>query len=175
MTKKKEEKRERMISKAFRERVASIPMPAYHIQEYRDGWIDCLDANGISDTTESAAPAWVIDMMRTGKPVRCKVWDDDAGAGQHSAVDGYCLCTGGREYRYEDTDGTPWKHAEPIHAWKPKDGEAVLTRVFDKAEVGAFKDGHICIRDTKHRIEEVGMDAIKPFNYSNVGRPWSEI
>ena len=147
----------------------------------KTAWIACLEANGIGEDVkgkddEAAAPQWVIDMMRTGKPVRCRVWDEDEKGGGESLVDGYCLCSGGGEYRYEDTMGTPWKHAEPIPAWKPKDGESVLFCDDDnhgRAMAGFIRNGILYARGLMCADWEK-REKVKPFDASKIGKPWSE-
>ena len=152
----------------------------------KTAWIACLEANGIGEDVkgkddEAAAPQWVIDMMRTGKPVRCRVWDEDEKGGGESLVDGYCLCSGGGEYRYEDTMGTPWKHAEPIPAWKPKEGEAVFVVRGEDTDVSVCRFSHIDEKGIWRVVTVKGQEQgftdslVKPFDASKIGKPWSEV
>lgn len=64
-----------------------------------------------------------------------------------------------------------------IHAWKPRDGEAVLVGLCDEsgrrfAQAGVYADGII------HGMgDEVSYEAVPciPFDESKRGKPWSEI
>ena len=143
------------------------------LETCRRVWRACLEANGIGEDVKgkddgSAAPQWVIDMIRTGKPVWCRVWDDEY-EGEVRVIQGYILDA---VYSYQDEFCVQWKYAEPIPAWKPKDGEAVLTRVMDHAEAGYVKGGYLYVRSHRIPMEEAEC---KPFDESRLGWLWSEI
>lgn len=149
---------------------------------FRAGYEACLESNGIGEETqepsEHGAPEWVIDMIRSGKPVRCKVWDDDEKTSEIAMIDCYCMCNGGGEFRYSDVMGEPWKHAEPIPAWEPKDGEAVFARhgagyIVGRVERVIMDVAHI--HDTEGRTFTYNVHDLKPFDASKIGKPWSEL
>ena len=136
-------------------------------------WSACLDSNGIGDTTVSAAPEWVIDMMRTGKPVRCKVWDDGMIERDHRII-GYRVVG---EKPYIDNMSASWDHAEPISAWRPKDGEVVLYNAgTDIAGIGTYIKGRVYHGNNSFDVVRSGA-RLKPFNgdESKIGTSWSEI
>ena len=60
----------------------------------------------------------------------------------------------------------------PLPSWKPKDGEAVLTRVMDHAEAGYVKGGYLYVRSHRIPMEEAEC---KPFDESRLGWLWREI
>lgn len=140
-------------------------------------WQACLEANGIVEKPRipkwsSSAPEWVIDMMRTGNPVRCKVWDDiSPGSETDVYVTGYDIKA---VKPYCDEFETTWQHAEPIPAWKPKDGEQVI---FAKPEddtvlLGVYYKGEIHCGDLYYTAD--GMRYAE-LDIAKLGKPWSEI
>ena len=140
----------------------------------REAWEACTKANGIGEDMkgkddESVAPQWVIDMIRTGKPVRCKVWDGIEEVDKKVFVTGYDVKD---IHPFCDEYGTTWHHAEPIPAWKPKDGEAVLTPVVGRSEIGYIKGGFMLVRGMTIPIEQAEM---KPLDVDKLGDKWSEI
>lgn len=179
-------------------------------------WQACLEANGIGgdgrsmDTEQSSrivdkdkesnladsngAPEWVIDIMRTGKPVRCYVqrYSKDEGSLAFTRgrfkVTGYSIHKGFRaagewwdEAIPEDkADTEKFKDKRPIPAWKPQDGEAVFVRQRDhvgapwEIAYGTFSDGKVYFG--RHCMS-AGLLCLKPFDgdYSKIGKPWSEI
>jgi len=148
----------------------------------KDIWIGCCAANGINteepvkDET-TAAPEWVIEMMRTGKAVRCKVWDTNESNKAEHLIIGYLT---NYPLPYFCDQGTAWKHAEPIPAWRPQDGEAVLFRHREnvgcewESSLGTFSKGKIYFGN--HKVTAMLL-VFKEFDgdFSKIGKPWSEI
>jgi hypothetical protein len=146
----------------------------------REAWEACLTANGINteepvNDETTAAPEWVIEMMRTGKAVRCRAWED-GGLIFFRVIVGFCFDV---EYSFYDDHGSTWKHAEPIPAWHPKDGEAVFYQCDSIAHIGKMvtkeSDGNYSIRIVNGDIAIRDPMAVKPFDASKIGQPWSEI
>jgi hypothetical protein len=120
----------------------------------------------------TAAPEWVIEMMRTGKEVRCKVWDTNKSNKAEHLIIGYLT---NYPLPYFCDQGTAWKHAEPISSWQPKDGDAVIYRTgIGNTASGIFKRGRIYSGENSYDAENARM---LPFenNESKVGHTWSEI
>jgi len=140
-------------------------------------WAACLVANGINteepvkDKT-TAVPECVIEMMRTGKAVPCVAWSIDTNK-QYVQITGYDI---NDEFPFigvdENGSYNRWEHAEPIPAWQPQDGEAVLTPVMGYAEIGYVRSGNVLVRTHKMPIEEAEC---KPLDESKLGWLWSEI
>ena len=142
----------------------------------KTAWIACLEANGIGEDVkgkddEAAAPQWVIDMIRTGNPVRCKVWNGPEYTGDTTFIDGYRI---GAQYPFLGVQR--WQYAEPIPAWKPKDGESVLFCDDDnhgRAMAGFIRNGILYARGLMCADWEK-REKVKPFDASKIGKPWSE-
>lgn len=143
------------------------------------------DANGIveepmrsmqseSYPKDNSAPEWVIDMIRTGNPVQCKVWDDCKEHASYDDISGYDLSS---NYPFKG-ENQEWKHAEPIHAWKPKDGEAVFIRTGRSDNIGQVISGDgetYKILRQDGTTERWALSSLKPFDASKISNPWSEI
>jgi len=84
---------------------------------------------------------------------------------------------------YLGTNGW-WRFAEPITEWKPQIGDAVFARYKNK------EDRYITVTGRVYKIRDdwwyhikcvddfnvlTGMEHIKPFNASKIGKPWGEI
>jgi len=139
--------------------------------------LEWLEANGIG-FTESSAPAWVIYMMRTGKPVRCEVANDEEELERKCYVTGYDIKA---VDSFSDEYGTTWKYARPIPAWKPQDGEAVFFQCDTVGHVGRVienivNDGfYYGLRASDGEYLTRSIAGVKPFDASKIGKPWSEI
>jgi len=119
------------------------------------------------DKTYPAAPEWVIEMMMTGKSVRCKCWDDCKGHASYEDITGYDLSS---NYPFIG-ENQGWKHAEPTPEWDPKDGENVLWNNAGTSTLGYYEKGKVW-NDTVYR--PVGTLLLKPFSgdVADIGKPW---
>lgn len=62
------------------------------------------------------APDWVIEMMKTGEPVKCMVWDDEPDFKQEGTVSAFSVSDSAElKYFVDDDHAGEWfEHAEPI-------------------------------------------------------------
>jgi hypothetical protein len=124
-------------------------------------WQACLEANGIGEPPDCANIAIPEGFFRIGEEV------DARGTGNlwYSGKVGVLLEKGGFYSSNIEVRLKP--------AWKPKDGEAVLTRVMDRAEVGYVSKGFLYVRGNRMPIEQV--EDFVPFDDDKIGKPWSKI
>jgi hypothetical protein len=118
------------------------------------------------------APDWVIEMMKTGEPVRCKCRADNQANYEELMVCGYDISPGAK---YRTIGGRWWPHAEPLPKWQPKDGEAVLfgcSFMGKSTYAGVYFDGVVYFRDGNMAAADC---TFIPFNASQAGKPWSEV
>jgi len=145
-------------------------------------WQACCKANGIN-TEEPvkdetiAAPEWVIEMMRTGRAVRCRAVNQTTNATM--TINGYQLDSTYPYLGYDDSgEYDTWADVEPLPAWKPKDGEAVFAGYGNGYVVGRIERivldvAHV--HDTNCRTFTYNIKDLKPFDASKIGKPWIEI
>ena len=61
------------------------------------------------------APEWVIEMMKTGEPVKCMVWDGENKGKRQLTVSAYGVGGGLHYFSDAEKDAGEWfEHAEPI-------------------------------------------------------------
>lgn len=139
-----------------------------------------MEVRDLPGPEKVGAPAWVVEMMRTGQPVLCRVGRNIVPYRlllmktefKSIHVTGYDL----KSRFFIDIDGQHWDHAEPLSSWTPKEGEAVLYCYYDDDGdpvgcLGVFSGGKI-YHGTRVISVDVGM---KPFDAYKIGKPWSEI
>jgi hypothetical protein len=154
-----------------------------------DIWKGCCKANGINTEEPmetNGAPEWVIEIMRTGKSVRCKVWDGHIKYGfGYAYITGYDINEFASFIGYSDNENESgsydrWIHAVPILAWTPKEGEAVFC-FGDKTGITIEKvrmvaDNLVWTINLKGEASRSwDYDRVKPFDASNIGKTWSDI
>jgi hypothetical protein len=132
---------------------------------------------GVDKETKHSAPDWVIEMMKTGKPVKCNVQNNIYKSIEN--IVGYDI----KNKLYIAENGLKWINAEPITEWKPQIGEAVFARY--KGLEGKYITviGRVYkIKDDWYHIKSVDdfnvftvIAYIKPFNASSIGKKWEEI
>lgn len=156
------------------------PSPHFNSLEDHERWVwdACCRANGIGEDpcepSEHGAPEWVIKMIRAGKPVRCKVSNDEGIPDDEVFITGYDIKS---SRPYCDKNENTWKYAEPISAWKPKDGEAVLYNNTGIALPGVYWGGSIMhgVGSTTPMMNTPITQICIPYDESKRGNPWSEI
>lgn len=124
------------------------------------------------------APDWVIEMMKTGKPVKCMV-RTDIGDKEIDIV-GYSVSP--RE-KYIATNGAEYTYAEPVTEWKPKQGDVVFANIWHggtemkvhKVVIQEINDTNVECFETTPMTVKVSRSSIKPFDASKIGNPWDEI
>jgi hypothetical protein len=135
-----------------------------------------------SKVNPSSAPEWVIEMMKTGKAVRCTI------DGKHSReITGYdirsshpfksCMRWYDSVRCQHHEDETYYSKAEPIPAWTPKVGDAVFVRASQDniAVVSAIMSEKVNVIRQNGDREGWVKRSLKPFDASKIGLPWDEI
>lgn len=125
----------------------------------RSAWDACLEANVIGG--EPRIPDWYF---KIGEDVEVQ---GDSGQWNKASIG---LIYGEQSKKYSEN-----ANIRRIAAWKPKEGEVVLVRVFDVAEIGYVKEGFLWYRGDKCLVVSVGTDEVKPFDAYKVGKLWSDI
>lgn len=199
MNKGQEEK----LNDAYRKRNFNFLTSISSLNYWKEAWQACLEANKIESTEQafatdaerddwirlhvepslssrskpSAVPPWVMEMFRTGKPVRCTVWDDP-NVGHDRLVNGYHK---GASHPFM-TEGVAsrgyWKHAEPIPVpkWVPKEGEPCLFCDDDgRGMAGFIYNGHLYARGLMWADWKKNPSDVKPFDPAKIGLPWDQI
>ena len=136
-------------------------------------------------THKHSAPDWVIEMMKTGKPVKCIVngkYEDVITGYDIVSRNPYKSCKRwlSESLGREQQDETYYNTAKPITEWKPQIGDAVFANYQTRVFIGTIIHNEYPfiawkVKEQSGRIYSYGKADIKPFDASKIGKPWSEI
>ena len=117
-------------------------------------WQACLEANGIGEDVGDDR------RFRIGEAIEFLLDNQEGWKRGHVGI----IRPGMAEPNFNDYRRIP--------AFVPKDGEAVLTLVKGRAEIGYVKGGFVLVRGTTIPIAQA---EVVPLDVDNLGKDWSEI